>query len=53
MSVCLPLCAAQVLAGFQDSLDYTEPELIALLFTDLGLFTPSGVSDELTTLYQK
>ncbi len=32
--------------------DYTPPEFITLLFTDLGVFTPSAVSDELIKLYQ-
>jgi len=27
--------------------DYTPPEYITLLFTDIGIFTPSAVSDEL------
>ncbi|XP_054852788.1 translation initiation factor eIF-2B subunit alpha [Eublepharis macularius] len=31
--------------------DYTSPSLITLLFTDLGVLTPSGVSDELIKLY--
>lgn len=34
------------------SVDYTPPEYIHLLFTDLGVFTPSAVSDELMQLYQ-
>jgi translation initiation factor 2B subunit (eIF-2B alpha/beta/delta family) len=32
-------------------LDYTPPSYINLLFTDLGLLTPSAVSDELIKLY--
>lgn len=32
--------------------DYTAPENINLLFTDLGVLTPSAVSDELIKLYQ-
>ena len=32
--------------------DYTPPEYITLLFTDLGVLTPSAVSDELIKLYQ-
>ncbi|KAJ2004491.1 translation initiation factor eIF-2B subunit alpha [Coemansia thaxteri] len=32
-------------------LDYTPPEFITLLFTDLGVMTPSGVSDELIKFY--
>eukprot|EP00792_Barthelona_sp_PAP020_P005693 TRINITY_DN2757_c0_g1_i1.p1 TRINITY_DN2757_c0_g1~~TRINITY_DN2757_c0_g1_i1.p1 ORF type:complete len:309 (-),score=63.89 TRINITY_DN2757_c0_g1_i1:470-1396(-) len=31
--------------------DYTPPEFITLIFTDLGVLTPSGVSDQLVTLY--
>ena len=31
--------------------DYTPPELISLLFTDLAVFTPSAVADELIKLY--
>jgi len=33
------------------SSDYTPPEYITLLFTDLGILTPSAVSDELIKLY--
>jgi translation initiation factor eIF-2B subunit alpha len=32
--------------------DLTPPTLISLLFTDLGVLTPSAVSDELIKLYQ-
>ncbi|XP_023329412.1 translation initiation factor eIF-2B subunit alpha [Eurytemora carolleeae] len=32
-------------------LDYTPPSLLTLLFTDLGILTPSAVSDELINLY--
>jgi len=31
--------------------DYTPPALVSLLFTDLGILTPSAVSDELINLY--
>jgi translation initiation factor eIF-2B subunit alpha len=31
--------------------DFTPPEYITLLFTDLGIFTPSAVSDELIQFY--
>ncbi|KAF6203736.1 hypothetical protein GE061_002075 [Apolygus lucorum] len=31
--------------------DYTPPSFISLLFTDLGILTPSAVSDELIKLY--
>ncbi|KAI8811380.1 hypothetical protein BJ742DRAFT_140115 [Cladochytrium replicatum] len=33
------------------SVDYTPPAFITLLFTDLGVLTPSGVSDELSTCF--
>lgn len=33
------------------SCDFTPPEYITLLFTDLGILTPSAVSDELIKLY--
>ena len=33
------------------AVDYTPPSLITLLFTDLGILTPSAVSDELINLY--
>lgn len=33
------------------SCDYTPPMYITLLFTDLGILTPSAVSDELIKLY--
>merc|ERR1712129_344107 len=31
--------------------DYTPPQYIKLLFTDLGVLTPAAVSDELIRLY--
>jgi translation initiation factor eIF-2B subunit alpha len=31
--------------------DYTPPEHITLLFTDLGILTPAAISDELIKLY--
>ena len=31
--------------------DYTPPKYITLLFTDLGILTPSAISDELIKLY--
>lgn len=34
------------------SRDYTPPQYIHLLFTDLGVLTPAAVSDELIMLYQ-
>jgi len=33
------------------SRDYTPPRYITLLFTDLGVLTPSAVSDELIKLF--
>lgn len=33
------------------SVDYTPPQYISLLFTDFGILTPSGVSDELIQFY--
>jgi len=50
------LYAASVLANKQNILtsprvDYTPPGLVSLLFTDLGILTPSAVSDELINLY--
>jgi hypothetical protein len=32
--------------------DYTHPSFLTLLFTDIGILTPSAVSDELVKLYQ-
>jgi translation initiation factor eIF-2B subunit alpha len=32
-------------------LDFTPPNYITLLFSDLGVLTPSAVSDELIKLY--
>ena len=31
--------------------DYTPPEFITLLFTDIGILTPSAVSDELIQVF--
>jgi translation initiation factor eIF-2B subunit alpha len=33
------------------SRDYTPPQYLSLLFTDLGVLTPAAVSDELIQLY--
>lgn len=41
----------EALAHSNPMLDYTPPQFIALLFTDLGVMTPSGVSDELIKFY--
>jgi len=35
----------------QPNADFTPPQYITLLFTDLGILTPSGISDELIKLY--
>ena len=32
-------------------IDYTPPEYISLLFTSIGIFTPSAVSDELLEFF--
>ena len=42
---CKDLCSEHPLV------DYTPPSYINLLFTDLGILTPSAVSDELLKLY--
>jgi len=52
-----PPVAVKAPAGFTEEVvapacDYTPPEYIALLFTDLGVLTPAAVSDELVKLYQ-
>lgn len=39
------------LAAEHPLVDYTPPTLVTLLFTDLGILTPSAVSDELIKLY--
>jgi translation initiation factor eIF-2B subunit alpha len=39
------------IASINPLLDYTPPKYITLLFTDLGVLTPSAVSDELIKLY--
>ncbi|KAI7812685.1 translation initiation factor eIF-2B subunit alpha [Triplophysa rosa] len=45
------LKTAQDLNQEHPMIDYTPPSLITLLFTDLGVLTPSAVSDELIKLY--
>ncbi|XP_062372773.1 translation initiation factor eIF-2B subunit alpha isoform X1 [Sardina pilchardus] len=48
---------AQTLKNVEDlnkehpMIDYTPPSLITLLFTDLGVLTPSAISDELIKIY--
>ncbi|KAI9303826.1 hypothetical protein BJ944DRAFT_182723 [Cunninghamella echinulata] len=39
------------LASSNPTVDYTPPQYLTLLLTDLGVLTPSGVSDELIKLY--
>lgn len=39
------------LADAHPLVDYTSPAYITLLFTDIGILTPSAVSDELIKLY--
>uniref|UniRef100_A0A4W5MXG2 Translation initiation factor eIF2B subunit alpha n=1 Tax=Hucho hucho TaxID=62062 RepID=A0A4W5MXG2_9TELE len=45
------LKAVEDLAEEHPMIDYTPPSLITLIFTDLGVLTPSAVSDELIKLY--
>lgn len=45
------LKTVQNLSDEHPIIDYTPPSLITLLFTDLGVLTPSAVSDELIKLY--
>uniref|UniRef100_A0A8C5BB11 Translation initiation factor eIF2B subunit alpha n=1 Tax=Gadus morhua TaxID=8049 RepID=A0A8C5BB11_GADMO len=45
------LRSSQSLSEEHPVIDYTPPSLITLLFTDLGVLTPSAVSDELIKLY--
>eukprot|EP00920_Eleutheroschizon_duboscqi_P022518 GHVT01054633.1.p1 GENE.GHVT01054633.1~~GHVT01054633.1.p1 ORF type:complete len:314 (+),score=81.23 GHVT01054633.1:1057-1998(+) len=47
----LSICG--VSSTLNDSLDITPPSLIDLLFTDLGVFTPSSVAEELYKFYSK
>lgn len=42
---------AKDLSKEHPQVDYTPPSYITLLFTDLGILTPSAVSDELIKLY--
>ena len=46
-----PALHAAPLLTFNLRSDYTPPKYITLLFTDIGVFTPSAVSDELIKLY--
>lgn len=36
---------------FQTRVDYTPPEHLDLFFTDMGIYTPSAISDELTQFF--
>ena len=36
---------------FKTKVDYTPPEHLDLFFTDMGIYTPSGISDELTQFF--
>ena len=49
--LCGDLKGENLLEPNHPSVDYTPPAYITLLFTDLGVLTPSGVSDELIKLY--
>lgn len=37
--------------AYNPASDYTPPELVTLLFTDLGILTPAAISDELISLH--
>lgn len=43
--------AAEFLDKDHPTVDYTPPDYISLLLTDVGILTPSGISDELIKLY--
>ncbi|KAK5649918.1 hypothetical protein RI129_000947 [Pyrocoelia pectoralis] len=47
----LPTARSGDLSKEDPLVDYTPPSYITLLFTDLGILTPSAVSDELIKLY--
>lgn len=44
-------CQQKDLSRVHPLVDYTSPAYITLLFTDIGILTPSAVSDELIKLY--
>lgn len=44
-------CNEEAVMCDSPTVDYTPPQFITLLFTDLGVLTPSGVSDELIKIY--
>ena len=37
--------------SLSQNIDYTPPEQVELFFTDLGIYTSSGISDELTQFF--
>ncbi|KAI8979935.1 hypothetical protein BDB01DRAFT_725633 [Pilobolus umbonatus] len=43
--------SSEEIALSNPSVDYTPPQYLTLLLTDLGVLTPSGVSDELIKLF--
>ncbi|XP_064392535.1 translation initiation factor eIF2B subunit alpha-like [Halichondria panicea] len=45
-------CCVDSSTDSHPTIDYTPPHYISLLFTDLGVLTPSAVSDELLKLYK-
>lgn len=47
-----PLRMAESIQVVNPPVDFTPAKFITLLFTDLGVLTPSAVSDELIRLYQ-
>ncbi|KAH8044006.1 hypothetical protein JL722_14900 [Aureococcus anophagefferens] len=47
----LPQSAHADVVAKSPACDYTPPQFITLLFTDLGILTPAAVSDELIRLY--
>lgn len=44
-------CLQKDLLNVHPLVDYTSPAYITLLFTDIGILTPSAISDELIKLY--
>jgi len=52
LSLAPPAASAGKVSFELPSIDFTPASLITLLFTDLGVFTPAAVSDELIRLYQ-
>lgn len=47
-----PIPLPQSISAENPPVDFTHAKYISLLFTDLGVLTPSAVSDELIRLYQ-